>query len=317
MKQYSPDAWLVYDPSRTYPDLFGWWQRPKRYVLFGAHSWQSADLPRIWRWLFGLAHRRSLARADQVVAVRPSSAANLIRLRHVPAKRLCVLPHAVRIWDCIPSREDARRRFGIPLESPVILSASRFTEETEGSERKTEMILNLLAAFALIDPSVLLVVAGDGPGRWRAELRVAQLKLEGRVRLMGAIPNDEMKWFYAACDLYAYPLTLDRPWVSILEAQACGRPVITMHTKSAEITVEAGRTGLLARDLDEFQAHLAALASDRARCEAMGQAAREYIERCHSMEVRARQIEVLLTGQEENAHAHCFQRPTGLSVQSP
>src|SRR3990172_8680016 len=43
MKRYAPDAWLVYDCSRTYPDLFGWWQHPKRYVLLAAHTWQSED----------------------------------------------------------------------------------------------------------------------------------------------------------------------------------------------------------------------------------------------------------------------------------
>jgi hypothetical protein len=41
----------------------------------------------------------------------------------------------------------------------------------------------------------------------------------------------------------------------------------------------------------------------------MGQAAREYIERCHSMEVRARQIEDLLSGQETGAHVNCLSDP--------
>src|SRR5437879_12751564 len=33
MKRFSPDAWLVYCPRIQFPDLFGWWQHPKSYVL--------------------------------------------------------------------------------------------------------------------------------------------------------------------------------------------------------------------------------------------------------------------------------------------
>jgi hypothetical protein len=32
----SPDAVLFCGPTTNYPDFFGWWQKPARYVLFGA-----------------------------------------------------------------------------------------------------------------------------------------------------------------------------------------------------------------------------------------------------------------------------------------
>jgi glycosyltransferase involved in cell wall biosynthesis len=79
-----------------------------------------------------------------------------------------------------------------------------------------------------------------------------------------------------------------------MEAQYCGRPVVTLRTRSAEITVQDGRTGLLANDLDEFRAHLATLCGDPSRCDAMGAAARAYIATTHSIETRLGQIEELL-----------------------
>ena len=36
MQRFAPEGWVVYMPSVTYPDLFGWWQRPARYVVFAA-----------------------------------------------------------------------------------------------------------------------------------------------------------------------------------------------------------------------------------------------------------------------------------------
>ena len=295
MRRFSPDAWLVYDPSGTYPDLFGWWQRPRRYVLLGAHTWQSDRMPRGWRWLFAFAHRRSLARADKIVASRPASAARLLS-SGVPRERLCVMQPAVKVWERLPSKRDARVLLGLPEETSIVLCVSRFTGPNERKQRKTEMILNLLRTLPKLPPEVLTVVVGDGPSRPRIEEEVAKLGLEGRVRFPGAMSNDDLSRYYAACDLYAYPLDMDLPRLSVLEAQGCGRPVVTMRSDSAELTVDAGRTGLLAGDIEEFRSHLASLAGDRARCEAMGRAAREYVRRFHSIETRAEQIEELLRG---------------------
>lgn len=298
MKRFSPDAWLVYGPSVTNPDLFGWWQRPKRYVLINTGTGTGKRLPWWWRQFFAFAHRRSLGQADKVVAFHPPHA-NHLRSFGIPEERLSTLPLMVKSWDWMPSREEARRSLGLPEEAPVILCVGRLPEHKDyGSLGKTEFILDLLDALALapLPSDVVLVLVGGGPGRQRVEKKVAKLKLEGRVRLAGSVPHEDVRWFYAACDFFAYPVQTDRMFVVILEAQACGRPVVTMQTDSAQLTVDAGRTGLLAKDLEEFQVHMAALASDRARCESMGQAAREYIAKFHSIEIRVRQIEDLLLG---------------------
>jgi glycosyltransferase involved in cell wall biosynthesis len=296
-RQFQDEAWLVYDPSPTYPDLFGWWQRPSRYVLLSAHGWQSKQLPRAWRWLFAQAYRRSLARADAVIATRPASAAGLHR-RGVPTRRVWVLPPAVPLWDPMPERIEARRRLGLDEDAVILLCISRFTGQREAKERKTEIVVDLVRVVRGLAADVVLVLVGEGPGRTVVEEEVRRLDAPNRFRLVGAQPYAELKWFFAACDVYAYPDQLDRPRLTVLEAQACGRPVVVMKTPSAALTVDDGRTGLLASDLEEFRRALDALASDRPRCEAMGLAAREYVASFHSIEVRARQIEALLDGHD-------------------
>lgn len=294
MRRFSPDAWLVYNPSRTYPDVFGWWQRPTRYVLLNAHTWQSKRMPLRWRWLFELAFRQSLRRADNVIAVRPITAE---RLRGFGAtdQQLRVLPPAVRVDPAAPSQADARRRLGLSPAARVALVVSRFTSDRQASEQKTEIVLDLLGAFRELPGTSILLVVGDGPGRPRIERAITELGLEQRVRLAGAVDHEDLKWYFAACDVYAYPDLLDRPRLSVLEAQASGRPVVALRTGSAELTVHSGRTGLLADDLSEFRTHLVELASDRAQSASMGEAAREYIVEQHSIDVRASQIEELLS----------------------
>lgn len=293
MKRFSPDAWLVYSPSVTYPDFFGWWLRPRRYVLYAAAKGRPERLPRGLRWLYVLAHRLSLRRADAVAAFRPAVAERL-RAGSVDPEKVHVLPPAVQPWATIPSREEARSGLGVAGDAPVVLCVSRLSRPmNHGRPGKTEMILDLLDALAPL-PAAQLLLVGDGKGRAAVEKRVAEKGLEKRVRLAGSV--EDVRPYFAACDVYAYPHPLDRIWVSVLEAQACGRPVVTMRTDSGEISVEDGRTGLLARDLAEFRAKLASLTADRARCEGMGEAARDFIARSHTIGVRVGEIEALLAG---------------------
>ena len=295
MKRFAPDAWLVYGPSATYPDLFGWWQRPNRYVLLATGIGKPDRMPRPWRWILPRAHQRSLARADTVAVYRPKSRKSL-QERGVEDERIVVLPLSSPGWDSVPPQADARRRLGLPLDAPIVLSVSRLpSARSDGRPWKTEMVLELLAAAASLPPEALLVHVGDGSGRDRVEQEARRLGLDGRLRLAGAVDHHDAVWYFAACDFLAFPDLRDFPWLAVLEAQSCGRPVVTTRTRSAEMTVEAGRTGLLAADREEFEAHVAALALDRPRCRAMGAAAREYVDRTHAMDVRLRQIEDLLT----------------------
>jgi glycosyltransferase involved in cell wall biosynthesis len=296
MRRFQPNAWLVYGPSVTYPDLFGWWQRPRRYVLFGADQGRPERLPRRLRPFFSAAHRRSLLTADAVGVFRPRSATRLEAMG-VARERIVVLPPMVAMPTTTMSREDARRSLGLPLDVPVIVCVSRFRgTKRDGRPGKTAGVLELLRSMAELPKNVACVIVGDGEGRADVEAERVRLGLLERVRLAGAIPNSEIHTYYAASDVFAYPYDLDRPWLSALEAQAAGRPVVTMRTGSAETTVEDRRTGLLARDVDEFRARLEELLRDRERCEAMGRAAREYVARHHSLEVRLAQLESMLRG---------------------
>lgn len=293
MKQYSPDGWIIYNPSRTYPDVFGWWQRPRRYILIAAHTWQSKSVPHKWRPLLSWTHRRSVKRADVITTWRSASLDRLLR-EGAAATRLRVLLPAFPIWNPMPSQKEARIRLGFAADAPIVLCATRFSTETKHG--KTQLILDLLSVIHSLPADVQLVLTGDGEGRAQVEAKIADLELGDRVRLVGQVEREELKWVFAACDVYAYPHRLDWPWSSIFEAQACGRPVVAMRTKTNELSVKEGHTGLLADTLEEFKDNLAALTSDRSRCAEMGDAARNFYAHFLSIEVRTREIEAFLHG---------------------
>jgi glycosyltransferase involved in cell wall biosynthesis len=301
MREFAPDAWLVFGPSVTYPDLFGWWLRPRRYVLYAAHRGKKERLPRGWRWLFVFAHRRTLARADEIAVYRPAST-----LRHdrvgLAVDEVHVLVPAPRPWAKLPSREEARLRLGLPPDATVVLCLARFPRRS--TLGKTEMVITLLRVLAKLPRETILLLVGDeGPGLRRVEDEIARLGLQRNVRfigpkerehLMGSVSNENVPWFYAAADVYAYPHPADQPWLSLVEAQACGRPVVTMRTESSELVIRHEETGLLADDVDEFGSHLDAILGDPERCERMGRAASEHVAANYSMERHLTRLEALL-----------------------
>jgi glycosyltransferase involved in cell wall biosynthesis len=303
MRAFAPDAWLVHSSSVSHPDLFGWWLRTGRYVLYGAYKGKEEHVPFAWRRLFVLAQRRALARADAITVYRRASVMWLDRVG-VPLDKVQVLPPAPRPWANVPSRAEARHRLGLPFDVPIILCLARFPEQSKYG--KTEMVITLLRVVAeLSEDVVLLLVGDDGPGRAQVDDEIARLALEPKVRfigptererLLGSISNDGVPWFYAAADVYAYPHPAGEPFLSLIEAQACGRAVVTMKTESSVLIIRHGETGLLARDVEEFRAYLSGLVNDPERRSAMGRAAYENVAAHLSMEHQMDRIEALLFG---------------------
>src|SRR5207245_11117467 len=117
---------------------------------------------------------------------------------------------------------------------------------------RTEAILDLLLALAELPANALLLVVGDGLGRRELEQEAERLKLAGRVQFAGTVEHNDVSWFYAACDFFAFPEKAEgnRPYQALLEAQACGRPVVTMQTTLSQLTVEQGPTGLRDTELN-------------------------------------------------------------------
>lgn len=314
VKRFSPDAWLVYASSVQYPDLFGWWQHPKRYVLLGCEGsgeGRVKAMPRPWRDLYSFGFRQSLKRADKVIAVRTmgelGGATQHLRNWGVPEEKVCFLPLAVKTWARLPGREEARRVLGLPQEGTIILCVSRLSVRRHKDDRrpgKAESVLELMRAFASLPQSARLLLVGDGDGRREIENEAARLNLTERVLLAGAVEHSEIGWYYAACDFFAIPEKAEsnRPYQALLEAQAAGRAVVTMDNDLSQITTQAGHTGLLAKDSHEFQSHLLALAKDRSLSDEMGRAAAEFVARSFSIEIRAAQIEKLLFGPEEGSN---------------
>ncbi len=147
-----------------------------------------------------------------------------------------------------------------------------------GNDWKKKGLDQLLRALAIIEiPIQLLVVGKDDPGLYRPALR--QLRLEDRVRFLA--PSADVLSFYAAADAYVAPSLEDAFGLPILEAMACGLPVIASVQAGASENIIDGATGYLLRDPMnhvELAEIILRLAGDRTAAQKLGAAAAQYVQ---------------------------------------
>ncbi len=111
-------------------------------------------------------------------------------------------------------------------------------------------IPTLIEAVALLrdlKPAVHAVVIGDNTDVYQEEERRCQelagsLGVAARVHFLGAIDDDRLADSYRAADLLVIPSTHEGFCVPVMEAMACGLPVITARTSALPETV--GGVGL-------------------------------------------------------------------------
>ncbi|MEO6529205.1 MAG: glycosyltransferase family 4 protein [Gemmatimonadaceae bacterium] len=117
----------------------------------------------------------------------------------------------------------------------------------------------VLRAFALIQqrhPEARLIVIGDGPERDSVH-GVARALALANVEFLGAVRPSEMGRWYDEADVYLNGSSIDNMPNSIIEAFACGLPVVSTRAGGIPYVVDHERNGLLV-DIDDHDALAAA-----------------------------------------------------------
>ncbi len=146
-------------------------------------------------------------------------------------------------------RQEVRRRLGAEANERLVLFA--------GSGFARKGLAYLLAAFSrLKDGKAKLWVVGKGAvGRYRS--LAARLGVGARVRFWGPVP--EVAPFYQAADAVALPTLYDPCSNVVLEALACGCPVVTTTANGAAEFVFPPENGVLVTDPQDTPALAGAL----------------------------------------------------------
>lgn len=189
---------------------------------------------RLWRWALSGA-----LKAARLIADSRFTRDELLRWTDYPPQRAVVVPCGVS--PAFRPLEDGARLEAV--RARYRLSSGRLLLHVgHGAPRKN--LPGLLRAVALVQGTgdVSLVQVGAVPTEAERSL-VAQLRLEDRVHWLGTVPADDLPALYNLADCLAFPSLYEGFGLPVLEAMACGTPVVCSHL--ASLPEVAGDAALL------------------------------------------------------------------------
>jgi glycosyltransferase involved in cell wall biosynthesis len=214
---------------------------------------------RVFHWHRRLLLPTVLRTADAIVVTSHDYAASSFLAPDLPAleRKLVAIPGGVDLDAFSPGEDRAalRGRLGL-ADRPTVFFLARLDRA-----HYFKGLHVLIEAMAYI-PEAALVVGGDG--EWRSDYEAqARARLGDRAHFVGDVADADLPDYYRAADALALP-SIDRTeafGLVLLEALACGTPVVASRLPGVRTLVDDGRTGFLVDPGDPV-----ALATRLAQC---------------------------------------------------
>ncbi len=252
---------LFYSPDFVLPPT-----RRATRTLLTVHDlsflhYPEAFVPTLRRYLERVVPR-SVARADHVLADSEATRADLIAHLETEPEKVDVLYSGVdpRFGPEFKAgeREHLEKRYGVG-DQPYILSV--------GTIQPRKNYIRLIRAFASLRAEARLLIAG-GKG-WLYEEIFAEAEKHETVRLLGFVEDEDLPALYRNAALFAFPSLYEGFGLPVLEAMACGTPVVCSDVSS--LPEVAGDAALLVDplDTDALAGAMARVLGDADLCQAM------------------------------------------------
>ena len=187
---------------------------------------------------YGAAQRMAARWCDRIVAVSEFQRQWALRQGIGTPDQVIAIPNGVPVERARPTkaREDIRGELGVG-DAFVVLSTGRLARQ-----KGLEFLVR--AAAALRDlPDLEVLLAGDGPLEQQLSTLVSELQLERTVTLLGH--RSDIGDLLAAADLVVLPSLWEGLSISLLEAMAAGKPVVTTTLGGNVEVTNDGETAVL------------------------------------------------------------------------
>ncbi|MBT9492890.1 MAG: glycosyltransferase family 4 protein [Paucibacter sp.] len=146
---------------------------------------------------------------------------DVLRTWGLPESRLHVMRNGVDLQRFRPLPQAQMRKELDLAGSPILLSVGHLVEL-----KGHRFLIEALATLQTTHPQARLVIVGEGPERSNLLALARRLGVDHRVTLTGALPNADLLRWYSAADLLLLASSREG-WANVLlEAMACGTPVV-------------------------------------------------------------------------------------------
>ena len=225
----------------------------------------------------------TLKQTAMVTSVTPTFLPELVALGVPDAKR-CLIPNGVDPGSFLPPSHKQlaalRKALSIPADNLIVFALGRIV-----LKKGFDFLVQAIPLVCKEMPNITFIIGGDGTDLDRLKTMVKDLGVSDSVRLPGTINRTDVPAYFHLCDVFTLPAVFDPkgnvdgcPNV-ILEAMACGKPIVSSRISGIPIIVKDKETGILVeeKNVSQLAEALVALLRDVQKREQLGRAGRERI----------------------------------------
>jgi starch synthase len=278
LKKLTADLDIIYSADMWYPYTY---QAVKTGIPTIVMEWE--NIPRNVEALpYSKIKKYNREHATHFVAITEKTKEALV-IEGVNPNRISVVPAGLDCERFKPAEknEQVAKKLGISKDSIRILFVGRLVPE--------KGIFDLLKAFSILlrnVQNVELLVVGSGSSSMQIQISrlVANLKIGGKVKFLGSIEYSNMPQIHNMADVFCLPSIPTKTWAeqfgySMVEAMACGKPVVSTSSGSIPEVVRDRATGILVKPSDPhgLESALEELILNKQERDAFGRNGREWV----------------------------------------
>ena len=200
--------------------------------------------PEFYHWIdtkiYGWKFRQTIREADHIIAISECTKRDIIELGGIDERKISVIYQS-----CAP-------RFNVQPSK----SLERYILTVGSIEARKNILLAVKALPYLSDNIKLVIVGRHTPYTELVKDYAKRNRLEGRIKIMHNVKDEELPQLYARAEAFVYPSRYEGFGIPIIEAISCGLPVVACTGSCLE---EAGGPDCLYVDPDDVEGMAAAL----------------------------------------------------------
>jgi len=265
-------------------------------VVFTAHGWAFTDGSPKWRKILAILSERYAAKyCLKIICVSENDRQLAIRYKISPKNKIITIHNGTEIepWNKILKlKKDQKEK--IALTEYIGQTRIVFVGRLATPKDPTTLIRAFKNLPERLQQKSHVFIVGDGPDRETICKIIGTLKLKNKIHILGFLKRNEVKMTNLSADIYVLTSNWEGLPRAIIEAMACGLPIISTNVGGCRELVDSGNGFIVARgDIYGLTKALSELISNKELREQMGKSSYEKAASEFSLEKMLRATETV------------------------